>query len=171
MDFLVKVGEHVASILKITNESRGVGGENVAGVLAAEGKDFLDFAVVLSVLIDHGTADGTAFALDAGELLDRRGLGEVVQVFVVFDVQLVKNVHGVVFLSVVGCWLLQLAELLYINVTENASIFFRDIEQKFPILGGNAKGVCGILNDDVGRNGQDMPVYFNMILLGTVIVY
>lgn len=105
VDFLVKLGEHVASILKITNESRGVGGEDVASVLTAEGKDFLDFAVVLAVLIDHGAANGSTFALDAGELLDRRGLGEVVQVFVVFDVQLVKNVHGFVFLSVVGSWL------------------------------------------------------------------
>ena len=102
MDFLVKIGEHVAGILKVTDERRGIGGKDVAGILAAEGKNLLDFAVVLGVLIDHSAANGSTFALDACELLDRRGLGEVIQVFVVFHVQLVKNVHDVCPFC---CWL------------------------------------------------------------------
>ena len=138
VDFLVKFSEHVAGILKITNESRGVGSENVTGVLAAEGKDFLNLAVVLDVLIDHRAVDGTTFALDAGQLLDDRGLGEIVQVFVVLNVQLVKNVHVVCsFLMLVG-WFIACTLILYINVPKNASIFFCYIEQKFSVFGGNA---------------------------------
>lgn len=106
VDFLVKFSEHVASVLKIADESGGVSGEDITGIAAAEGQNLLNFAIVLCVLIDYRAGDGAALALNAGELLNRRGFGQVIQILVIFNVQLVKNVHSVIsfLLLVVGCW-------------------------------------------------------------------
>ena len=95
VNFLAKFGKHVACVFKISDEGSGVSGEDVASIEAAEGEDLLDFSIMLDVLIDHRAANGSAFTFNAGHFLDRRGLCEVIQVFVVFDVQLVEDVHVV----------------------------------------------------------------------------
>ena len=103
MKLRVEFPNHVAGVLEVLNEGRGIRRENLPGFLAAEGKDLLNLSIHLHVLIDYSAINAARLALDAAHLFDSRGFRKIIQILVISHVQLVQDIHvSVSFFLVVG---------------------------------------------------------------------